>query len=103
VLRTLTPAAPVRLRTPFKSRVDQRIFVSTLEEDLHKTFDLNALQRQSAAWSAQCCGIRLGDVLNRMEQAMNERRVSKIREQIRRELADLRAANAAATAAAAEK
>lgn len=96
VARALAPSVPVRLRPTYRSRVDQRAFVRTLEEDLHKTFDMNDLQRQSAAWAAQCCGINLGTIFNAVERKLDERRIIKVREQIARELAELKAANAAA-------
>jgi hypothetical protein len=89
--RSLVPAVPVQLRPTFKSRVDQRVFVLTLEEDLHKTFDLNDLQRQSAAWSSQCCGLDLGALFKHIDKALDERRVRKTREEIARELAELAA------------
>jgi len=96
VVRNLAPSAPVRLRPTYRARVDQRVFVRTLEEDLHKTFDMNDLQRQSAAWAARCCGIDLGRVFRGMQHVMDEHRTSKVREQIARELAELKAANAGA-------
>ena len=82
--RRLVPSGPIELRPVFKSRVDRHPFVLTLDEDLHKTFDLNELQRQSAAWSAQCCGISLNAVFSSMEKALDERRLRKIREQVAR-------------------
>lgn len=89
----LKPEAPVPLRVPtFRSRVDQRVFVLTLEEALHKEFDLNDLQRQSAEWTSRCCGINLGQVLQMIDDAMKERKIRKTREQIWRELAELEAA-----------
>ena len=68
------------------------MFVLTLEEALHKEFDLNDLQRQSAEWSSRCCGINLGQVLQMIDDAMKERKIRKTREQIWRELAELEAA-----------
>lgn len=90
--RELKPEAPVPLRPTFRSRVDQRVFVLTLEEALHKEFDLNDLQRQSAEWSSRCCGIDLGQVLQMIDDKMTERKIRKTREQIWRELAELEAA-----------
>lgn len=98
--RPLTPSTPVRLRPVFKSGVEKHPFVITLDQDLHKTFDLNELQRQSADWSSRCCGLNLGRVFKGIEKAKNDWLVSKTREQIARELADLRAARAAAADAA---
>jgi len=94
--RRLEPEAPVQLAVPFKSRVVQRVFVPTLEEHLHQTFDLNLLQRQSADWASRCCGLDLGRVFQYAETALREREVRKVREQIARELAAIDAARRAA-------
>jgi hypothetical protein len=82
----------VPVRPTFKSRVDQRAWVLTLEEALHKQFDLNDLQRQSAAWASQCCGFNVGHLLNAVEKALHQRKIRKTREQIARELAEIEAA-----------
>jgi hypothetical protein len=93
------PAPRLRLDGPmplprptFKARVDQRVFVLTLEEALHKEFDLNDLQRQSAEWSSQCCGYNIGALMKKVNEALQERKIRKTREQIARELAELEAA-----------
>jgi hypothetical protein len=83
---------PLQLPPVFKSRVDQRVFVLTLEEALHKQFDLNLLQRQSAEWAAKCCGYNLGSLLDIVNEALRDRKIRKTREQIARELAELEAA-----------
>ena len=83
---------PVQLPPVFKSKVDQPVFVRTLEEELHKQFDLNLLQRQSAEWAGKCCGLSLGSLLNGVSDALRERKIRKTREQIARELAELEAA-----------
>ncbi len=49
-------------RPTFKSRVDQRQFVLTLEQALHRDFDLNEFQRQSAEWRSKCCGFNIGQI-----------------------------------------
>jgi hypothetical protein len=36
----------------FRTRVEQRVRSLTLEEWLHKEFDLTGLQKQSAEWAA---------------------------------------------------
>lgn len=95
----LEPGVPVPLAVPtFKSRVDQRVFVPTLEEHLRKEFTLNVLQRQSADWASRCCGLDLAQLAKHTSDALRERRIRKTREQIARELAALDAArkNAAA-------
>jgi hypothetical protein len=85
----LRPAVPVRFPPTFKSRVDRRAFVPTLEEHLHKEFDLNLLQRQSAEWASKCCGLDIGWLARHVEKALRERTIRKTREQIARELAEL--------------
>ena len=40
----------------FRTRVDQQVFVLTLDDWLEKEFKLLGLQRQSADWAAACCG-----------------------------------------------
>jgi hypothetical protein len=76
----------------FKTRVDQRRYVLTLEEWLAKEFEMTVFERQSAAWAAKCCGIGLDPLLARLDKALQRRKVRKIREQIARELAELEAA-----------
>jgi len=91
----LTPSVPVQSRPTFRSGVEQRVYVLTFEEDLHKTFDLNYFQRQSAEWSAKCCGMDPVMLIKAVDKALDERRVRKTREQIARELAELEAAKLA--------
>ena len=76
----------------FRTGVEQRVFVLTFEEQLRKDFTLNLLQRQSADWGSRCCGINLNQLFNSVEKALHRRKVRKIREEIRRELAELEAA-----------
>ncbi len=76
----------------FKSRVDQRVYVPTLDEWIAKEFELNELQRQSADWSSKCCGIRLDPLLTSLDRALERRRVRKVRQQIARELTEIEAA-----------
>jgi hypothetical protein len=68
----------------FKTRVDQRVYVLSLQEWLEKEFKLTPLQQQSPDWAAQCCGIRLAPLFKSLDQALQRRRVRKIREQIAR-------------------
>jgi hypothetical protein len=98
IVRPLTPSVPVQLHPVFKSGVEKHPFVLTLDQDLHQTFDLTALQRQSAAWSSQCCGLDLVRLYKVIQQANKDRLVSKTRAQIARELSELQAARAAAGA-----
>lgn len=92
----LTPSQPVQLRPTFRSRVDQKAYVLTLEEELHKEFDLTIFQRQSAEWRSKCCGYDLGQLFRVIEKALEERKLRKTREMIARELAELEAARRAA-------
>jgi hypothetical protein len=94
-----TPGRGLKLDVPmpvpaptFKTRVDQRVFVLTLEEALHKEFDLNDLQRQSAEWASKCCGFDRGQLVKIVDEALRARKIRKTREQIARELAELEAA-----------
>lgn len=80
-------------RPTFKSRVDQRAFVLTLEQALHKQFDMtNLLQRQSAEWASKCCGYDIGQLFRAVDEALERRKIRKTREQIAQELALLDAA-----------
>jgi hypothetical protein len=83
----------------FKTRVDQRVWVLPFEEWLEKELKLTGLQRQSAEWGAQCCGMDLNVVFSSLEDALQRRRERKIREQIARELAELEAARKKAAVA----
>ncbi len=88
---------PLRLPVAtFKSGVEQRVFVPTFEEWLRKEFALTALQRQSAQWASQCCGVRLygvdaSNVMTTLGRAWRRRQERKVREHIARELAELEA------------
>ena len=82
---------PLQLPLTFRTRSQPR-FVPTLQEHLHKEFDLNPLQRQSAEWASRCCGYNLGALVTHAQKALRERKIRKTREQIARELAELEAA-----------
>jgi hypothetical protein len=91
--RPLKPDVPVHLTVPtFRSRVDQRVFVPSLEEHLRKEFALTLLQRQSADWASRCCGYDLGQLVKGVNKVLRDRKVRKTREQIAQELAELEAA-----------
>jgi len=92
----LTPSEPVELRPVFKSSVERHPWVPTLEDELHKAFDLNAFQRQSAEWRSKCCGLNLSQVFDAVAKARHDAQESKARSQVLRELAELEAARAAA-------
>ncbi len=93
---TLKNAPPPRPLPTFRSSVDHRVWVLTLEEQLHKEFDLTPLQRQSADWSARCCGINLIQVAKGINKAFQQAEERRVRGQIARELAEIEAARAQA-------
>ena len=81
--------------TTFKTGVDQRLYVLSLEEQLRKEFTLTLLQRQSYEWGSRCCGfnlLSLNRVATSVHKALQRRKVGKVRQQIARELAGLEAA-----------
>jgi hypothetical protein len=93
--------ATIRLEVPrwrplptFKSGVEQRVYVLTLQEQLRKDFALTSLQRQSADWASKCCGFNVNLLFDSAERALQRRQLRKIRQQIARELAQLEAARA---------
>ena len=101
----LEVAAPSRLKLDmpvekpvarFRTRVDQTVYVLTLDEWIDKEFNLIGIQRQSADWASKCCGIGLDPLFKSVENALQRRKERKIREQIARELAELEAARKAA-------
>ena len=77
----------------FRTSVEQRVYVLTFEEQLHKEFDLNAFQRQSADWASKCCGIDVGQVVKSIERARQRQLARKAHEQVARELAEVEAAS----------
>ena len=82
--------------TRFKTSVEQRDYMLTFEEQLHKDLELTPLQRQSADWASRCCGLDLGVLFKPIDEAMTRRKVRKIRERIAEELEQVKAAAAAA-------
>lgn len=100
-----TPPTRFKLNTPpeipvaiFRTQVKQRIYVLSLEDWLHKEFELNDIQRQSADWAAKCCGIAVAPLIKSMENALERRRVEKIRRRITRELDEIEATRKTAPA-----
>jgi hypothetical protein len=87
----LQPKTPVPLRPTFRSRVEGRPWVPTLEEHLHQEFDLTPLQRQSAEWRSRCCGFNLGLIFEHIEKVRREREIRKIRAQIAHEVSVIEA------------
>ena len=87
----LKPKSPVPLRPRFRSRVEGRPWVPTLEEHLHDEFDLTPLQRQSAEWRSRCCGFDLGVIFDHIEKVRREREIRNIRAQIAHEISVIEA------------
>lgn len=90
------PARPLNLDghlhlpvATFKTSVERRRFTLTLEEELHKEFELNLLQRQSRDWASKCCGYNLNQLATSVKKALQRRKARKIREQVGRELAEV--------------
>ncbi len=97
----LTKPPPLKLETEaglegpvatFKVHVEQRVYMLSFREWINQEFELNDLQRQSADWASKCCGVRLDPVIKSVQDALERRRVRKVREEIARELAELEAA-----------
>jgi hypothetical protein len=63
-------------------------------EYLHDLFALNTLQRQSADWASKGSGINLIELARSVRNAFREFEERRIHDQVERELADLRKANA---------
>jgi hypothetical protein len=76
----------------FKTSVEQRVYVLTLEAQLRKAFTLTAFQRQSADWASKCCGLNLNQLFKSVKKGLQQREARKIHQQIARELARLEAA-----------
>jgi hypothetical protein len=83
----------------FKTSVNQRVYVLSLEEQLRKEFALTLLQRQSQDWASKCCGLNLNQFATSVKAAVQRRKVRRIRQQIARELAELEAARKVTPAA----
>lgn len=100
IAKQLSKPAPIQLEmnaqtlpvATFRVSVEQRIYVLPFKEWLDKEFKLNDLQRQSADWASRCCGINLGSLFQKLEDAQRRHEVRKVREQIARELDELEAA-----------
>ena len=75
----------------FRTSVNQRTFTTTVVDQLRKQFELTPLQRQSAEWSAKCCGLNLLNVAKSVDKAWRQRQERDAREQVDRELAAVKA------------
>ena len=70
----------------------ERDYVVPFIEQLRKEFELTPLQKQSAEWASKCCGLNLLSLTKGLKGAWRRRDERRTREQIARELADLRSA-----------
>ncbi|HEU5314667.1 MAG TPA: hypothetical protein VFX49_01045, partial [Chloroflexota bacterium] len=77
------PLVPV---AKFRSGVDQRVYVPTLEEWIAREFKMTALQRQSFEWGAKCCGLNLLPIFKGLDEALERRKARKTREKIQAEI-----------------
>jgi len=76
----------------FKVTVTGRPFVVPIMESVRKKFELTPLQRQSAQWSSQCCGLNLATLTESVEKAFRRWEERRIRDRVSRELAEVEAA-----------
>ena len=72
--------------------VEARPFMLSFEEQLRKDLEPTLLLRQSREWASQCGGLDLNLLLGPIDRALQARKLRKIREQIARELDELKAA-----------
>jgi hypothetical protein len=82
---------PVPVAT-FKVTVNQRLFVEPIMDSLRKEFELTPLQRQSAEWSAKCCGLSIAALTDGLERAFRRWEERRIHDRVSRELAEVIAA-----------
>ena len=86
---TIPPLVPL---TRFKTGVEERTYMLPFKEQLDKDLEPTLLQAQSRDWASRCCGLDLGVLFNSIDRALQRRKERKIREQIARELDELKAA-----------
>ena len=85
----LPPLVPL---TRFRTSVEERTYMLPFKEQLDKDLEPTLIQAQSRDWASRCCGLDVGVLFKPIEQAMQRRKERKIREQIARELEELKAA-----------
>ena len=90
-LLAFPPPVPLPL---FRTTVEEKRFMPSFEEQLHKDLEPTLLQEQSREWASKCCGLDVGALFKSIDRALQRRRERKIREQIARELEELTAARA---------
>jgi putative hemolysin len=76
----------------FKATAEQRSYMLSFEQQLHKDLELTPLQRQSHEWGSRCCGLDLDVLFKPIERALQRRKERKLRRQIAQELEQLKAA-----------
>ena len=86
----------------FRTRVEQRSYMLSFEDWLKQELELTELQRQSAEWASMCCSgyvlasgavpVNLDWIFDKIDAALERRKIRKINEQIDRELAALQEA-----------
>ena len=76
----------------YKITVTQPLFVLPIMDTLRKQFELTPLQRQSADWSARCCGVNLVALTESIEKAFRRWEEGRIHDRVSRELAEVEAA-----------
>ena len=76
----------------FRVTVTEHPFVVPIMESLRKGFELTPLQRQSAEWSAKCCGLSIAALTDSVERAFRRWEERRIRDRVSRELAAVEAA-----------
>ena len=86
---TIPPLVPL---TRFKTGVEERPYMLPFKEQLDKDLEPTLLQAQSRDWASRCCGLDLGVLFKPIDRALQRRKERKIREQIARELDELKAA-----------
>ena len=85
----LPPLVPL---TRFKIGVEERTYMLPFKEQLDKDLEPTLLQAQSRDWASRCCGLDVGVLFKSIDRAMQRRKERKIREQIARELEEVKAA-----------
>jgi hypothetical protein len=85
----IPPLVPL---TRFRTSVEERRYMLPFKEQLDKDLEPTLIQAQSRDWASRCCGLDVGLLFKPIEQAMQRRKERKIREQIARELEELKAA-----------
>jgi hypothetical protein len=76
----------------YKVTVTQPLFVLPIMDSLRKEFELTPLQRQSADWSAKCCGLSIAALTESIENAFRRWEERRIHDRVSRELAEVEAA-----------